>query len=40
MVFEKPQPGAGKEAADKELDGAGAAEAVHGMLEGCAAKID
>ena len=34
------QPGAGQETAGKVVHPAGAAEAVHGVLEGCAARVE
>ena len=37
---EKPQPGAGEEAAGKMVLRAGAAEAGHGVLEGRAARVE
>ena len=41
FAFETPQqPGAGEKAADEVVLNARAAEAVHGMLEGCAARIE
>ena len=39
-AFEKPQPGAGEEAAGEVMLRAGAAEAVHGVLEGRAARVE